>query len=340
MSINIIDEKMTALANAIRAKTGITDTLSIDEMTAAVNDIELGGGGFIQAATFAEIDIAGAADGTMYKYAGATTKYLIYTNNTWQVFSDGGDLITSIDATAPAYNIGSTQYRTFAFADYPDTSKDMTISFTFMSGMAYTYSGISVSLGYIYYIKSDSTSDTVYNPGAWVVPAIGATYKNFSLLNTPSTAISLEAYLWLLCNGTFTEAYAPTAYTTTFTVSDTSDITATFASAGGKNFIPDSFVATIVGTGSSNSVCSVVAIGTTTATYTRTTSGTASSSGGTNTVTYGLGRIVIPNKTTTSSSYNLKKGTWRIVAWDSSAIQQTTVVEETNDAGGTTLNIM
>ena len=40
MSINT---KMTALANAIRSKTGLTDTLSIAEMTTAVSNIQIGG---------------------------------------------------------------------------------------------------------------------------------------------------------------------------------------------------------------------------------------------------------------------------------------------------------
>lgn len=41
MSINT---EMTALANAIRSKTGLTDTLSIAEMTTAVGNIQIGGG--------------------------------------------------------------------------------------------------------------------------------------------------------------------------------------------------------------------------------------------------------------------------------------------------------
>jgi hypothetical protein len=39
------DTKMTALADAIRNKSGRTDTLTLDEMTAAVQSIEVGGGG-------------------------------------------------------------------------------------------------------------------------------------------------------------------------------------------------------------------------------------------------------------------------------------------------------
>lgn len=37
-----VNEKMTALADAIRAKSGRTDTLTIDEMTASVESIEIG----------------------------------------------------------------------------------------------------------------------------------------------------------------------------------------------------------------------------------------------------------------------------------------------------------
>ncbi|MBR7149705.1 MAG: LamG domain-containing protein [Oscillospiraceae bacterium] len=40
-----IDAKMTALADAVRAKSGVTGKLSIDGMTAAVNGISTGGGG-------------------------------------------------------------------------------------------------------------------------------------------------------------------------------------------------------------------------------------------------------------------------------------------------------
>jgi hypothetical protein len=43
--MEMINTKMTALADAVRLKAGITGTLSIDEMTNAVNTIEVGGGG-------------------------------------------------------------------------------------------------------------------------------------------------------------------------------------------------------------------------------------------------------------------------------------------------------
>ena len=40
-----INSKMTALADAVRSKSGVTGKLSIDGMTAAVNGISTGGGG-------------------------------------------------------------------------------------------------------------------------------------------------------------------------------------------------------------------------------------------------------------------------------------------------------
>ena len=81
---------------------------------------------------------------------------------------------------------------------------------------------------------------------------------------------------------------------------------------GGNTFTPTSFVMFIVGTGSTNSVTTVAAIGTKTATYTRTTSGTATSSPGTKSITYGNGQVIVPQY---NSKYNFKVGTWRWVAW-------------------------
>lgn len=82
---------------------------------------------------------------------------------------------------------------------------------------------------------------------------------------------------------------------------------------GGNTFTPTSFVMFIVGTGSTNSVTTVAAINSSTATYTRTTSGTATSSPpGTKSITYGSGTVTVPQY---NSTYNFKVGTWRWVAW-------------------------
>lgn len=81
---------------------------------------------------------------------------------------------------------------------------------------------------------------------------------------------------------------------------------------GRNTFTPTSFVMFIVGKGSTNSVTTVAAIGTSTATYTRTTSGTATSSPGTKSITYGNGTVTVPQY---NSKYNFKVGTWRWVAW-------------------------
>ena len=80
----------------------------------------------------------------------------------------------------------------------------------------------------------------------------------------------------------------------------------------GDTFTPTSFVMFIVGKGSTNSVTTVAAINSSTATYTRTTSGTATSSPGTKSITYGNGQVVVPQY---NSTYNFKVGTWRWVAW-------------------------
>ena len=81
---------------------------------------------------------------------------------------------------------------------------------------------------------------------------------------------------------------------------------------GNTLFKPTSFVMFIVGTGSTNSVTTVAAINTSTATYTRTTSGTATSSAGTKSITYGDGTVTVPQY---NSNYNFKVGTWRWIAW-------------------------
>lgn len=101
-------------------------------------------------------------------------------------------------------------------------------------------------------------------------------------------------------------------HTTTYSVTSSSPSTTGSMSITGIGFTPKSFVATIVETGSTNSVCSIVAINTSRATYTRTTSGVATSSAGTKAVTYGDGTLTIPQY---NSRYNFKVGTWRIVCW-------------------------
>ena len=82
---------------------------------------------------------------------------------------------------------------------------------------------------------------------------------------------------------------------------------------GNTLFKPTSFVMFIVGKGSTNSVTTVAAINTSTATYTRTTSGTATSSPGTKSITYQSGSVAVPQY---NATYNFKVGTWRWVAWE------------------------
>jgi hypothetical protein len=340
MSVN---SKMTALADAIRAKTGITDTLTLDEMTAAINDIELGGGSYVNANTFSELDIYNVSAGTVYQYR---NRLLFFDGNTWQVYYNG-ELIGSIsnDSEAQSRIYGSgTQ---FTFDNSPDTATAVNIPLYFMSGMAAYYTSITTTgtvPAIMYY-----NSTVAWNQGVWTeIAGTGYTveYKTLSLgvaLPPNTLGLTIEHYIWLLCNGTFTKKTTPTVLTTTFSVtSGATEFNVSFPQNSNSNAMtPDSFIATIVGTGSTNSVCSLVAIGTTTATYTRTTSGTATSQAGTNTVTYSSQKIVIPNRTSDNASRNLKVGTWRIVAWDSNAVlkNQTSITEELNAAGGTTLII-
>lgn len=105
----------------------------------------------------------------------------------------------------------------------------------------------------------------------------------------------------------------PKIATGTVTVTSSSpSSTGSLSITMGAQFIPKSLVMCIEGTGSTNSVCSVTAINTSTATYTRTTSGTATSSPGTKAITYTNGIIIVPQY---NSNYNFKVGKWRWVAW-------------------------
>ena len=83
MSVN---EKMTALADAIRAKSGATGKLSLDGMTTAVNSITVGGGGSADFYKCASVDASNKtwtgykavlADG-VYSFEDAVTEGLIY----------------------------------------------------------------------------------------------------------------------------------------------------------------------------------------------------------------------------------------------------------------------
>lgn len=303
-----------------------------------------GGGNYIVASTFSELDMYNATAGTVYQYRG---RLLFFDGNTWQVYYNG-ELIGSIsnDSEAQSRIYGSgTQ---FTFDDYPDTATAINIPLYFITGPAMTYTSISTTgtiPAMIYY-----NSTVVWNQGAWVEQEMTGgyivRYQGISLSVPPmgnNLDLTLEHYIWLICNGSYTKKTTPAVLTTTFNVtSGATEFNVSFPLNSNNNAMtPDSFVATIVGTGSTNSVCSLVAVGTTTATYTRTTSGTATSTAGTNTVTYSSQKIVIPNRTSDNASRNLKVGTWRIVAWDSNAVlkNQTSITEELNAAGGTTLII-
>lgn len=329
--------------NAISAKGIIPQDKKYEYYASAIARISSGGGNYINAGTFSDMDMYNANAGTVYQYR---DRLLFFDGDAWQIYYNG-ELIGSISNDSQAQSLIYGSGTQFTFDDHPDTATAINIPLYFLTGPAMTYTSIAVTgtiPAMIYY-----NSTMVWNQGAWVEQEMTGGYIvryqgiSFSRLPPNTLGLTLEHYIWLLCNGTYTKKTTPTVLTTTFTVAGgETEFNISFPLNSNNNAMtPDSFVATIVGTGSTNSVCSLVAIGTTTATYTRTTSGTATSQAGTNTVTYSSQKIVIPNRTSDNASRNLKVGTWRIVAWNSKAVleNQTSITEEPNDAGGTTLII-
>lgn len=72
-----VAEKMTAIADAIRAKTGGTDPLTLDGMAAAIAGIETGGGGAVETCTVnVNIWNEGTAPGRLY-YTDASGRAIV-----------------------------------------------------------------------------------------------------------------------------------------------------------------------------------------------------------------------------------------------------------------------
>lgn len=303
-----------------------------------------GGGNYVVASTFSEMDMYNATAGTIYQYRG---RLLFFDGNTWQVYYNG-ELIGSISNDSEARNRIYGSGTQFMFDAQPDAGTSISMPLYFISGPAMTYNSLSMNGTMPPQLFYGST--VAWSQGTWVKQEMTGgyviNYQSISLSTPPfgtDLNFTMEHYIWLICNGTYTKKTTPTVLTTTFDVtSGATEFTVSFPLNSNNNAMtPDSFVATIVGAGSTNSVCSLVAIGTTTATYTRTTSGTATSQAGTNTVTYASQKITIPNRTSDNASRNLKVGTWRIVAWNSKAVleSEASITEELNAAGGTTLII-
>lgn len=250
---------------------------------------------------------------------------LVCDGTCWNVYDEGDLLLGTVPVGKNNTVLDGNILASYIFDEVPDLSYNGTITIPMVGvgGPAVMLSqGITIGSAGIY-VGTSTTGTPIYSAttgwdAQWSSRLIHLC-TNLTMTTPSYSNISATALLWLLVNGRFNrKSTLPTmhpvsVYTGTFTVSDTSDVTVDITTS--PKFVPTSFVATIVGTGSTNSVCSIVAINTTTATYTRTTSGTATSQAGTNTVTYGVNQIVIPNRTSDNASRNLKNGTWRIVAW-------------------------
>lgn len=197
-------------------------------------------------------------------------------------------------------------------------SRDGSMCFVGGSNTLYTFTA-----SFLHYVVADNSAayaSGLHADGTYYKPLFGS--SNSSMNAFALDASSFAGTLAYTVNITgltgdygfngVSVAIPKRVHTTTYSVTTSSPSTTGSMEITGIGFTPSSFVATIVGTGSTNSVCSVVAINTTAATYTRTTSGTATSSPGTKAVTYGNGTLTIPQY---NSSYNFKVGTWRIVCW-------------------------
>lgn len=86
MSVN---EKMTAIADAIRAKTGGTDLLSLDAMAAAIAALEVGGGKFGDYSVVSGTFTPASNISTSYQiYTGLVEEYLPRLSSFYFVFLD------------------------------------------------------------------------------------------------------------------------------------------------------------------------------------------------------------------------------------------------------------
>lgn len=82
-----LTDKLTAIADAIRGKTGGTDTLTLDQMAEAIAAIEAGGGGDVPDALFAVYLYPGGDYDPSWCY----TEYFPFkTGMTWREYAESG----------------------------------------------------------------------------------------------------------------------------------------------------------------------------------------------------------------------------------------------------------
>lgn len=84
MSVN---EKMTAIADAIRGKTGGTEPLTLDEMAAAISSIETGGGGSMETG---ELTVVSSSKPYQVSVSSKKTHFLVYPKTIEDPTHNGG----------------------------------------------------------------------------------------------------------------------------------------------------------------------------------------------------------------------------------------------------------
>lgn len=213
-----LQEKMTALANAIRAKTGGTGTLTLDEMTKAVSGFT-GNGESLSEIESIEISGVTPSYGVSFSYGVDDEEFYI------QLKSDVGDAAqrgiidsdTGITMRAPIENFGDataedvTAGKTFtstAGLKVTGTHECTGGGLTMKSGTATTstietgLSSISVMVLYKKSFTSEGLIQAVYNEGA-------CNYIYCSNYGTVSTCLTGSSAVGSADGGTFT--WSPTS---------------------------------------------------------------------------------------------------------------------------------
>ena len=172
-------EKMTALANAIREKTGGTDLLTLDGMAEAVNGLEIGGGAKIATGTFIPSeDLGSSCDITITHNLGEIPKLAIVVREPKVKLTE--DIKTENEVCFSIAIHKETKAAGYYF-------KDSTYSSTVR--MACGASNFPIYL---------SSSDTSYLTGSCIYSCTETTAKIYPIKNGDETFIAGNTYRWIL----------------------------------------------------------------------------------------------------------------------------------------------
>ena len=150
-----LTNKLTAIANAIRAKTGGTKAMTLDEMVTAINSISGGGGGLpagIAAIAFGEYAVASdftTTRQTVTHNLGVVPDFVLF-------YYDGGNIATSYSML---FALRSTKlaYRSSAYNAY-NAYHANTTSTVSVAGSNSTSAGVSSLTATTFQIASHSNS--------------------------------------------------------------------------------------------------------------------------------------------------------------------------------------